>query len=173
MKIMTISIPKSYLKALDRYKNRSEIVRIALKRFVEKELEYLEDLQDYMPENLVEEILKKEKVNKKIPVKKENRKKEKRYDPEFKQLTQPKVLHKIFPRELLINHAISHLAEVDWFLSRETLCDLLGVGDANLSRIMWKINKKVPQLIIHGGNGFPGYKLNREKFEELLKRMDG
>ena len=57
MRIVTINIPDSYLKSfeslikLDLYASRSQIVREALKDFLDKELKFTEDIQE---ENFLE-----------------------------------------------------------------------------------------------------------------------
>jgi hypothetical protein len=66
MKIITVNLPKSYIKAIKHltgedgiYPSRSELIRVAVREFLRKEMGAAEDFQGYhKPKRTVEEILK-------------------------------------------------------------------------------------------------------------------
>lgn len=178
-RIITINVPEDYLDRMDDlidlniYQNRSDIVRIALKRFVVKELEHSLDLERKTFLDLMRHDPRKKSLKKKrrSPSPRKPMKKEEKINPhlinyEFKQLTQPRRLYKIFHGELYFNHVISHLAEREGFVSYETLAGLLGVKEANT--IIYKLDLKAPGLLIRGPEGC---KLKKKKFEKLMKEV--
>lgn len=180
MKIITIYIPDDHLAMLDElvdlniYANRSDAMRIAFERFLKREERHQEQVDREKFRELMKNHPRRVKIKKKksrprrhvIPVKK----KEPRYEVrEFEQVTRPETFYKIFPRDLYFNHIVSHLADCQDFLDYDDLRKVLGVKRSYVSTLIYNVNKKVPNLIIRDSQKGK-CKLNRDLFEELLKK---
>jgi len=157
------------------YPNRSEIVRIAVKRFLNKELEHdlnleRKEFRELMKVNQIELVSIKEPKKPKESNEIKTKKKVEFRKHSFKPAQKPEPFLKIFPKEYYFNCIISHLNNLDDFIDYEKLSDLIGTGSTHTCTLMNSLKKRAPGLIIDTTTVHPkGYKIDRRVLRKYLK----